>query len=167
MRRSDREITDKDELVKLVDKFKVVRLAMCAERGLYIVPMNYGYEVEDKRLILYAHSARAGRKIDILKENNEICFEMDGEYELITALTPCKYSNTYESLIGYGTVEFLEGFDAKSYALNKIMKHQSGREFSFTESSVDGTAVFRINVTVLSGKRHSRESYMLTGGKTL
>lgn len=167
MRRSDREITDKDELITLIEKYKVLRLAMCAERGLYIVPMNYGYEIQDRRLVLYLHSARTGRKIDILKESGEICFEMDGEHELITAENPCKYSNTYESLVGYGTVEFLEGFEAKSYALNQIMKHQAGREFRFTESSVEGTAVFRINVTALSGKRHKREDFMPNGGTSL
>lgn len=159
MRRSDREITDKDELIKIIDKYKVFRLAMQSERGVYILPLNYGYSYENKRLCLYFHSARSGRKIEILKENGSVCFEIDGAHELITDEAPCKYSSTYESIIGYGDVVFLQSYEEKSVALNFIMQHQAERQFRFPENAVEGTAVCRIDVSSFTGKRHMPYAY--------
>lgn len=159
MRRKDREIVDKDELVKIIDRYKILRLAMQSERGLYILPLNYGYHYGDKRLSLYFHSARSGRKIDILKENGSVCFEIDGAHELITDATPCKYSSAYESIIGYGDVVFLQNYDEKSAALNFIMQHQAGRQFQFPENAVEGTAVCRLDVSSFTGKHHLPYGY--------
>ena len=47
------------------------------DKGLpYVIPLNFGYKIEDNSLVLFFHSAREGRKIDILKEYNAVCFEM-------------------------------------------------------------------------------------------
>lgn len=154
MRRSDREITDKEELIKIIDRYKVIRIAMQSDRGLYIIPLNYGYAFQDRRLVFYFHSARSGRKIDIMKENGEICFEIDGSHALIADVVPCKYSSTYESIIGYGHVEFLDNLSEKAYALNILMKHQAGKEFQYPESALESTMVGRINVSSFTGKRH-------------
>ena len=44
----------------------------------YIVPLNYGYEYADGELTFYFHSAKEGRKLEILKKNPTVCLELDG-----------------------------------------------------------------------------------------
>ena len=89
MRRKDREVVDQKEIMRIIDKCKVCRIAMQDKAGLYIVPMNFGYTYEDSQLVLFFHSAKEGRKISALKENRNVCFEMDCEHQLITADVAC------------------------------------------------------------------------------
>ena len=57
MRRSDRMITDREEIVDVLDSCKVFRMAVHDEEGVYIVPLNFGYTYEEDVLKLYFHSA--------------------------------------------------------------------------------------------------------------
>ena len=47
MRRKDREITDFDEMMKIVAKCDTCRLAIFDETFPYIVPLNFGTNVEN------------------------------------------------------------------------------------------------------------------------
>ncbi|HPT87858.1 MAG TPA: pyridoxamine 5'-phosphate oxidase family protein [Bacillota bacterium] len=152
MRRKDREVTDKSELIKIIEECKVCRIAMQDRDGLYIVPMNFGYAFEEDTLILYFHSAKEGRKVDALKENPEVCIEMDCGHALITGDSACKYSYYYKSIIGNGTAVVIDDIEEKKTALSALMKHQTGREFSFDEKMVSAVAVFKIVVHQYSGK---------------
>lgn len=154
MRRKDREVTEKSELIKIIDECKVCRIAMQDRDGLYIVPMNFGYAFEQDTLVLYFHSAKEGRKIDALRENPEVCVEMDCGHELITADAACKYGYYYKSIIGNGTAEFIDDVEEKKTALSALMRHQTGRDFSFDEKMVNSVAVFKIVVHQYTGKAH-------------
>ncbi|MDR1316899.1 MAG: pyridoxamine 5'-phosphate oxidase family protein, partial [Spirochaetales bacterium] len=109
MRRKNREIESIEEKLAILAKYKVCRLAM-ADGGMpYIVPLNYGYEYAQGILTLYFHGAGEGKKIDILKKNPHVCFEIDGEGSLIDGGgNACQYSYAYESIIGFGSLMFLE-----------------------------------------------------------
>ncbi len=157
MRRRDREITDFDDILAIVDKCKIMRIAMIDENGVpYIVPLNFGYIVSgdgnNKKINFYFHSAKNGRKIDILKNNGYVCFEMDCDHKLIEAEFPCAYSFMYKSIIGYGNVRRLEDLEERKAALNSIMKNQSGHEFQFEEKHLNAVALFEIETESLSGK---------------
>jgi nitroimidazol reductase NimA-like FMN-containing flavoprotein (pyridoxamine 5'-phosphate oxidase superfamily) len=154
MRRKDREVTDINYLMKIIDQCKVCRIAMKDEDGLYIVPMNYGYSFESSKLVLYFHSAQEGRKINALKANNEVCFEMDCENRLISGDTACDYAYSFKSIIGNGKVVFIDDAEEKKLALSSLMKHQTGKVFLFDNKMVDGVAVFKIIVSDFSGKYH-------------
>ncbi len=155
MRRKDREVTEISELIQIIDKCKVCRIAMQDKDGLYIVPMNFGYTFENNQLVLYFHTANNGRKIDALKENNDVCFEMDCEHSLITADIPCKYGYSFKSIIGNGKAVFANDVKEKKSALFEIMKHQTEQEFSFDDGMVNRASVFKIIVHNYSGKYHS------------
>ena len=43
-------------------------------------------------MYLYLHSSKEGKKIDILKKNNNVCFEIDLDKELNSSSVPCKSS---------------------------------------------------------------------------
>ncbi len=153
MRRNDREITDFGEIIKIIDQCKVCRVAMIDNGKPYIVPMNFGYEYKNKILSLFFHSAAEGRKINSLKSNNFVCFEADCGHELVENDVACKNGFLFESVIGEGYVTFILEPEEKKQALNMIMKHQCGKLFGFDDNSVINLAVYKIEVTVLSGKR--------------
>ena len=69
MRRSDREIADKSEIIRIIEKCDVCRLALSQNNAPYIVPMSFGYEYADNKLTIYFHCAKEGRKLDIIREN--------------------------------------------------------------------------------------------------
>ena len=152
MRRKDREIND---IIAILDNCDICRLAMTDNGMPYIVPMNFGYSVDNNEITLYFHSAGEGRKINILRTNPEVCIEMDCGHDLITRDKACEYTMDFESLIGNGTVEFLENRDEKIFALTQIMKKYSNEsEFEFDEKLLTRTKIFKAVVSDFTGKRH-------------
>jgi nitroimidazol reductase NimA-like FMN-containing flavoprotein (pyridoxamine 5'-phosphate oxidase superfamily) len=158
MRRKNREIESIQEKLALLAKGKVCRLAMADGNQPYVVPLNYGYEYAEGVLTLYFHGAGEGKKIDILKKNPQACFEIDGEGSLIDGGDrACGYSYAYESLIGFGSVTFLEDPKEKARGLNILMKHMTGRDdFAYTESDLARVCVYALRVTSFTGKRRAR-----------
>jgi nitroimidazol reductase NimA-like FMN-containing flavoprotein (pyridoxamine 5'-phosphate oxidase superfamily) len=166
MRRKDREVTGIEDLLEIIRACKVCRLGMTDNGVPYVVPLNFGYEYRDAALTLYFHGAREGKKIDILKKGEaknqgfcetktQVCFEMDCGHELTSGERACDYGYNYASIIGFGTVEFIEGDDEKISALNLLMKHQTGedRDFAFGEPELKAVAVYRLKADSFTGKR--------------
>jgi nitroimidazol reductase NimA-like FMN-containing flavoprotein (pyridoxamine 5'-phosphate oxidase superfamily) len=157
MRRKDREISDTAELLKIIGRNKVCRLGMAENDQPYVVPLNFGYEYTDNTLILYFHGAREGKKIDLLRKNNRACFEIDGGHRLLEGESPWETSYAYESVIGFGPVEFLEAEGEKARGLNQLMKHQTGkdRDYAFDSARLKGVAVYKLTASSFTGKRHA------------
>lgn len=153
MRRKDREISDINEKLDIIKKCKVCRIAMYDGKETYIVPMNFGFSYENEQLVFYFHSAKEGRKVDILKSGyNQISFEMDCSHSLIEAVSACGYGYEYESIMGNGKTVIIDEPDEKIYALNKIMEHQTGKTFIIDGSMSVHVLVFKIIVNSFTGK---------------
>lgn len=153
MHRKDREVTDIHEIESIIRLCRVCHLAM-VDGGLpYVVPLNFGYSLEGGLLTLYFHSAPAGRKLDVLRENSNVCFEMAHEGELAEFENPCNAGYYFQSIIGIGKAEFVEDIPEKCRALALLMKHQSGREFTFTGEQAKSVCVFKVVTKGLTGKR--------------
>jgi nitroimidazol reductase NimA-like FMN-containing flavoprotein (pyridoxamine 5'-phosphate oxidase superfamily) len=148
MRRNDRQITDRNAIDSIIRRCSVCRLGMCDNGQPYIVPLSFGYDGR----FLYVHAALAGRKVDILKRNNRICFEFDRLEEVTPAAQACNWSMKYESVIGVGVAEMVEDVDAKMAALNCIMRQYSSSDWTFTEQAVSTTSVYRIRIEEITGK---------------
>lgn len=156
MRRSDRQVSDSEELRGIIQRCTVCHLALCSEDGPYVVPLNFGYDYDGERLTLYFHSANEGRKLDLIGKNPLCGFEMDCHGEVRPAEAACDFSMDFESLIGNGRISICEG-EYKVHALRRIMAHYSERDdFSFPESELKVTAVMRLDVTGFTGKRIAR-----------
>jgi len=155
MRRKEREITDIEEKLKIIGQCKICRLGMSDNGQPYIVPLSFGWRFESGRLTLYFHSAHEGKKIDILKNNNRACFEMDTGFALIEAAQACGYGCAYASVIGSGSVEFIDSPEEKALALNSLMKHQSGKdaEYHYSDEALASVTVYKMNVEEFSGKK--------------
>lgn len=154
MRRKDREITDFDEMMRIVEKCDTCRLAINDGDYPYIVPLNFGTDVEDGQLYLYFHSANAGTKLDLLAKNNKVTFEMDCEHNIILYKERMSCTMGYASVIGHGTVEFVKEED-KFEALKKLMRHYHSEDFVFNTDMMKVTTVFRVKVSDMTGKRRN------------
>lgn len=157
MRRNDREVTRTEDICEILDLCKTCHIAMVDEGIPYIVPLSYGYEMNEEELTLYLHSAYEGRKIDILKKNNQVCFEICDEGKPIYDKTPCNSGYYYSSIIGNGEVIFIEDIDEKKKALTKMFMHQAGKEVSFTEEQANTVCVYKIVSTDYTGKRKPKK----------
>ena len=155
MRRADREVTDVKGVDETLQKCKTCHVAMVDNGAPYVVPLSYGYRIIDENVLeLYSHSALEGRKLDILKSNNMVCFEMSYEGEPIHSDVPCNSGYYFESVIGFGKVEFIEGsVEEKCEALSVMFKHQSGKDVVFTAEQANSVCVFKIISTDFTGKK--------------
>ncbi len=154
MRRADREVREISDILSVIDRCKVCRLGLLDGDGVYIVPMNFGYTYENKTLKLYFHSAKEGRKIDILKRGGIVGFELDCGHELIEGNQACAYGYRFESVIGTGRVAFLNSEADKSVALSHLMCQQTGRDFVFTPEMACAVEVFCLTADTYTCKRH-------------
>ena len=130
MRRKDREVTDIEKIEEILDACKVSRIGLMDQGKIYIVPMNHGYSLEDGRLVLYYHGANEGKKLELVKENPQVGFEMDCGHELVEGRLACQHSYHYASIIGNGEARVITEPEEKLKALAVIMKHQTGKEFN-------------------------------------
>jgi len=155
MRRKDREITDINEKIDLIKKCKVCRIGLSENNIPYIIPLNYGYNFENNILTLFFHSAIEGKKFDIIKNNNNACFEIDCDTKLIEAEKACNYGYAFRSIIGFGKITILEKTDEKINGLNEIMKHQIGKEtlYDFTCDELKNVCVYKMTVEIFTGKQ--------------
>lgn len=158
MRRKDREVTDVYEIMKIIDNCPVIHIAMTDNGKPYVVALNFGYERQGNDLILYFHSAYEGRKIDILKRNPEVFFQMEctGRVILGTPENPCGYGYSYDSVTGSGRVEFIEDEEEKVHGLHCLIRHagKTNEDFCFPKEMLLKTCVFCLRSTDITGKRH-------------
>ena len=155
MRRKDREITGLAEIMEILSRCQVCRSGMCQKGMPYVVPLNFGVEREGERLVLYFHGAREGKKLDIIRENPQVCVEFDGEHRLLEGETACAHSFAYESVIGFGKAEILESHEEKAQGLAAILRSLTGKEFTFTPEQTQSVAVLRMALEEVAGKRRS------------
>jgi nitroimidazol reductase NimA-like FMN-containing flavoprotein (pyridoxamine 5'-phosphate oxidase superfamily) len=154
MRRKDKEIADIDGKLKIIDKNRICRLALSNNNQPYIVPLNYGYSFENDALTLYFHSACEGKKLEIIKKNNRACFEIDGGGILVEGEKPCSYSYVFESIVGTGRIILLNTAAEKEDGLNRLMKHQTGKNepYHFDEKAMERVVVYKMVVEEFTGK---------------
>jgi uncharacterized protein len=154
MRRSDREVTDILELTGILEECKVCRVALKDEIGLYIIPLNFGYTFKQNQLVLYFHSAKSGRKLSAIQKDDQVAFEMDGHHRLIEADQACGYGFAFASLLGTGTALIVSDLEEKKIGLSLLMKHQTGKAFTFSDAEVSTVTIWKIAVSEFTGKRH-------------
>ncbi len=149
MRRAEKEIIDPKEIEEILKKSEVCRLAMVDGDTPYIVPLNFGYEDG----AVYFHSAKEGKKIELMKQNPTVCFEVDNLIKFKKAPLACDWGIEYSSVIGWGKVQFLDDLKAKKQGLDIIMAQYSGRDFEYPEENVERTAVIKVPIEKMTGKK--------------
>ena len=150
--RREREVTDPQAIQAILDKAQIVHIAMIDGDEPYLVPMNYGYTMEDGKLTLYVHGATEGRKVDVLRANPKVFIEIDCDITPIEGKLACQYGTSYSSIMGTGKAVIVEDVEEKMKALSILMKTQTGKDFEFTEKLVSIVSVIRIEVADYTAK---------------
>lgn len=163
MRRSDREIKDIKDIIRVMEKCDVCRLALNDKDYPYILPLNFGMKAEDHKIVLYFHGAAEGTKYDLIKRNHHASFEMDCSHKLVMDVSKGSCTMEYESVIGQGQIEIVPD-DEKYEALCLLMKHYHQEEFHFNEAVIPQTTVFKLSVEHVTGKVRMKKNEM-DGGK--
>lgn len=150
MRKKQYEITDSAIIEYILSKSEVCRIAMIDNDRPYIVPMNYGY----KNKTIYFHSAHEGKKIDLLRAKNKVCFEIELFSQIVKNEIPCEWGTKYRSLIGYGTVEFITDSEGKKEALDIIMTHYGKKgKNTYKDTSLERVLILKLKIEEISGKQ--------------
>ncbi len=150
MKRPDREITNRNEIDKIIHACDVCHLAFAINGDPYVVPVSYGYDGN----CLYFHTAREGKKIDFIAANPKVCFEMEHNVRLVSdESNPCRWTFKYESVIGYGRVEELTSPDDRATGLNRLVFHYSGKTWEFEPHELSSARIWRVVIESVTGKR--------------
>lgn len=150
MRRNDREITDRAEIDAIIYSSKVMNLAL-VDHGLpFQVPVFYAYD----GTALYFHSALSGSKIRIMKQNNTVCFAISVDQGFIPSDQACDFEAQHRTVIGLGKAVFVTDPAEKTRILDQIVALFSEQKFTYPPENLQRTAVIRIDIESIKGKKH-------------
>ena len=157
MRRKDRQLTDLKDIKGILEDCKVCRIGFNYDERIHIIPMNYGYDFDNEgRLTFYLHGAVDGTKIKAIKSAGEngllVAVELDTEHGLVAGDTACSYGYAYKSIMCNGKAFLLSDVESKKYGLKKLMLHQTGKDFDFTEEMLANVSVLKIDVCNYTAK---------------
>ena len=153
MRRDERAVTDIADIYDILNRCDTIRVGMNGGDYPYIIPMTFGCELKDGKIIIYFHSAGAGRKWEILNRDPRVCVEADLYYQV--AKDERGITARYESVIGTGDAELLTEQADKVTALKIMLTHY--KESGFPVTSCKGLAAvecFRVVLNEVSGKHN-------------
>jgi hypothetical protein len=150
MRRKDRVISDRAEIDTILASTKVMHLALADGDIPFLVPVFYAYDGTS----IYFHSASAGSKIDILKRNPKVCFEVSIDHGVIESDQACDFEARHRTVIGFGRANFVEEETEKVQILDRIVGRFTNRQFDYLRTNLRHTAVIRIEIESIKGKKH-------------
>ena len=148
----ERQVTDPEQILHILDSGKVLNLGLSVNDEPYVVPMNYGYTMEEGRLTLYLHSAVRGKKLEMIQENPRVFFAIDCDRMPFEGRVACQYGMVYSSIMGRGTATLVEDVEEKKQAMSILMKTQTGKDFTFEDRLVTIVSVIRIDVAEYTAK---------------
>jgi len=150
MRKAERELRERSDLVAIMQEALVCRIGLSDSGTPYVVPMNFGLGEN----CLYLHCAAEGRKLDIIRRNNRVCFEMDLLREVKRSEAACGWSARYESVIGSGRAVVVDDAAEKRRGIDSIMNHYGAPgPHVYPDGSLAKTTVIRIDIESMTGKR--------------
>jgi nitroimidazol reductase NimA-like FMN-containing flavoprotein (pyridoxamine 5'-phosphate oxidase superfamily) len=149
MRRKEREIKDITAIEEILRCATVCRLGLCEDNRPYVVPVCFGY----KENALYIHCGPEGKKLEIIRNNNNVCFEVDIDEGPIKAARPCDWEMKYKSVIGFGKAVLVEDAEDKRKALDVIMQQFSANTFEYPEEAVQKTTIIKVEIETMTGKQ--------------
>lgn len=155
MRRSDREVTNFDDIIKIMENCDVCRIALNNDGYPYILPLNFGMKVQGNSVELYFHGANKGTKYKLIQQDNRASFEMDTGHKLITNFEKGNCTMNYQSVVGQGHIEILNE-DEKYEALCILMNHYHSKDFPFNKAVIPNTTVFKLVVENITGKNRMK-----------
>lgn len=151
--RTKTHLLSQEQIEALLKRANVGRLGCMNQNGYpYVVPMHFVY-LKQK---IYMHGLPKGQKIEILKLNPKVCFEID---EMISLLdrgveNPCDVNTEFNSIIVQGNAKIVDNFDEKKEVLSKIVEKFTPHlmDKTISENMIHGTTVIRIDIEECVGR---------------
>ena len=158
MRRKNRQVLEENRIDEIIRACDCCRIGLADEDEVYIVPLNFGYVNENGSRIFYFHSAKEGRKLDLIRKTGRGGFELDTNHQIKSGENACDYAFRYQSVIGKGKIEVLENPEEREKGLRAIMEHYTGKsDWTFGEKSLSATAVIKLMVEEICCKEQPAE----------
>lgn len=155
MRRADREVKDVNEMIQIMKRCDVCRLALNDEGYPYILPLNFGLKVQDGKVTLYFHGAETGKKYELIEKDSRASFEMDCAHRLVSSEDTGHCTMEYESVIGKGKVKIVSK-EEKMEALTIMTDHYHEKHFEFNAKAVPRTTAMKLVIEEMTGKRRMK-----------
>jgi nitroimidazol reductase NimA-like FMN-containing flavoprotein (pyridoxamine 5'-phosphate oxidase superfamily) len=144
-------MTEKAQVEDLLRSALVGRIGTIWQGGPYVVPVCFAYD-ESK---IFFHSARVGRKMECLRANSEVCFEVDEWQRLVPAHHGCAVTVHYRSVLAYGRYEEVTEEGERLRALELISHKYAGRPNKpMSRERLDPTLVGQIVIDSITGRRN-------------
>jgi len=155
IRRKEKEIKDKGEMIAVLEESKYITIAMCKENEPYLVTLSHGYD--RKNNCIYFHCTKEGKKIDILKGHNRVW----GQALIDKGYVQKACDHLYAMTQFRGRVSFVEDPEEKAYALEVMIKALENDpdkviEAQLSEKSLAKVQIGRIDIEYLSGKKSEK-----------
>lgn len=143
--------TDHENARQVIDKCDACYVGMVDQDGNpYVLPFNFGYENDT----LYLHSAREGKKIQILKSRPRVCVTFSTDHQLFHRheTMACSYGMRYKSVLAQGEIVFVEDYDQKVEIMNIIMRKYTGRDFPYNAPAINNVAIYKVVIEKIETK---------------
>ena len=155
----EREITEIGAIDEIMKKADLCRIALIDNMGYpYIIPMFFGYSLDEGALELYFRCEEKGKKFDLLKLNNNAGFEIENIGEFIPSDNPAEFTAEYQCITGAGVIESVTGIE-KITGLNLIMKKyiQPEHEHNISEQTLNSLAVLKLTASEFCCVEHIKK----------
>lgn len=148
MRKAKLEVKEQERLLELLKRGKTAHIAIHDTPYPYIVTLNYGY----KDNALYFHCAREGRKIDLLRKNNKVSFQIVVDEKIEHEDSACSWTTRFASLNGTAIAHIREADTEISSDLTKLMAHYGVDEDTFPDNMIRRVYTLKLDIVSLRGK---------------
>ncbi len=150
MRRKEKELLDQESIKAIIRQCSVCRLGLSVNDNPYIIPVSFGFD----GAAIYFHTAIEGKKIEYIQANNKVCFEFEHKVQIVPdQKDPCKWTFSFQTVIGYGKIHELRENDQKINGLNHIMAQYSKREWAFNEEILKMIRLWKVSIENMTAKQ--------------
>ncbi|MFW5707411.1 MAG: pyridoxamine 5'-phosphate oxidase family protein [Bacteroidota bacterium] len=143
--------TDFDNAQQVIDKCEACYIAMIDQDNKpYVLPFNFGFENNT----IYLHSGPVGRKLDIMRNNPEVCVNFSTDHKLFfrNEEVACSYGMRYRSVLAFGKIVFVEDYDEKVECMNIIMRKYTGKDFSYNPPAINNLVIYKVVIDKIETK---------------
>ena len=155
LRRSDRAVTDPIEIADILARADCCRVGFADGDSVYIVPLNYGFVLQDGLPVFYFHGAAEGRKAALAAASPRVGYELDTDHAPVFADSACGHTFLYRSILGKGMFSIVTGEAERLFGMQCILRHMTGRgDWPLPAPMLEKTAIFRLTAVTLTAKAH-------------
>jgi nitroimidazol reductase NimA-like FMN-containing flavoprotein (pyridoxamine 5'-phosphate oxidase superfamily) len=152
IRRKEKEIQSRDEMISIIESAKYVTIAMSMKDEPYLATLSHGYDREKN--CIYFHCAQEGKKVDILRGNSVVWGQALDDHGYVDGSCDHLYATTQFK----GRVSFVTDAEEKKHALSVMILHlesdpQKVSDEQITKKSVKRVNIGRIDIEYMSGKK--------------